>query len=206
MTWFLIVLPILCLLIAVIELDGVHVGQWMLSRPIVIGPLLGFLCDAPWLGLGAGALVELFSVDALPVGASLPINGAVAVAAMILLAIGPDAIPVSLAFPSGLALGSAFRRIENQIRARRSRLTPRAVKAVEAHRSFPFATVVARGLALHAAATAAFVYGSVVVLGPVLGLGFDAAPPSARRGLDLAFMNAPWIGLAALLYSLRPRL
>ena len=66
--WYLGALPALCCLAALVELDTVHVGQWLVSRPILLGPALGALCGAPWLGLGGGALIELFCLDGLPVG------------------------------------------------------------------------------------------------------------------------------------------
>lgn len=204
-SWDLLVLPVLCLLVALIELDTVHVVQCMVSRPILLGPLLGALCGVPWLGLAGGALIEFFCVDVLPVGNALPVNGAVATASFLFLASGSSAVPASAAFPAGLALGSLFRSVESAVRSGRVRLAHRAVQSAEAGEPVRFGRLVFAGLAWHASATALFLYAGVLILGPVLDWGWSAAPASARRGLDLAYMNAPWLGLAALLYALRPR-
>lgn len=205
MSWYALVLPVFCLLVAVIELDNVHVGQCMVSRPIVLGPVLGALFGVPWLGLAGGALVELFCVDVLPVGNALPVNGSVATASFLLLAAGPSAVPASAAFPAGMFLGGVFRSIENGVRSGRVGLARAAAEAAEAGEPVRFGRIVAKGLAWHAGSTAAFLYAAVLLLGPVLDWGWAAAPEPVKRGLDLAYMNAPWLGLGALLYALRPR-
>lgn len=204
-TWLTLALPAFCLLVAVVELDNAHVGQWMLSRPIVIGPLLGALCGVPWQGLAAGALIEVFCVDVLPVGAALPLNGTVATAAAVLLAAGPSAVPAALAFPAGLGLGSVFRRLEHAVRGWRALLAQRTIEAAEAGEPISLGRVVFLGLAWHGVVTLAFLYLSVAASGPLLDLAWEAAPYAARRGVDLAYCNAPWLGLAALLHALRPR-
>ncbi|MCX5787071.1 MAG: PTS sugar transporter subunit IIC [Elusimicrobia bacterium] len=202
--WYLGALPGLCAFTAIIELDAVHVGQWMLSRPMILGPMLGALGGVPWLGLAGGALVELFCVDVLPVGASLPINGAVAVASLVLLCAGPSAVPVSAAFPAALFLAWAYRAVERAVRTACVRIARRAMDEVELGRPARLGRRLLSGLGLHAAATAAYLY-AAAWMAPLLGWGWDAVPAPARRGLEPAFMNAPWLGLGALLYSLRPR-
>lgn len=203
--WHLLILPVLCVFVAALELDNVHIGQWMVARPIVLGPALGALCGVPWLGLAAGALVELFCVDVLPVGAALPVNGTVAVSVFLLLASGPSAVPAAAAFPAGLAAGSVFRRVESAVRSGRSLLARRALETAEAGGRVRLGRVVLLGLAWHAGLTAVYLYACVAAMGPALDWTWDAAPGFARRGVEAAYVNAPWLGLGALLYSLRPR-
>lgn len=205
MSWYVLILPVFCMLVALIELDNVHVGQCMVSRPIVLGPVLGALFGVPWLGLAGGALVELFCVDVLPVGNALPVNGAVATASFLLLAAGPSAVPAAAAFPAGMFLGSVFRRIENAVRAGRASLAHAAAESAGSGEPVRFGRIMAKGLAWHAAATAGFLYAAVLLVGPALDWTWGAAPEPVRRGFDLAYMNAPWLGLGALLYALRPR-
>jgi len=205
MPWYLIALPVLCGAIAVLELDAVHVGQWMLARPIVLGPLLGTVCGAPALGIAGGGLIELFCVDVLPIGADLPVNGAVAVSAFLLLAAGPEAVPAALAFPAGLLLGSLFRRVEVRVRTARDGYSYAAEEAAFRQGTPPFRRLLAQSLGMHLAATAVFLYLAVTVAGPALSWAWAAAPYKAKRGFELAYANAPWLGLAALLHSLRPK-
>jgi PTS system mannose-specific IIC component len=53
-------------------LDRVAALQFMLSRPIVAGPLTGLVLGEPLVGLQVGMLVELLWLGRLPVGASIP--------------------------------------------------------------------------------------------------------------------------------------
>ncbi len=46
--------------------------QAMISRPIVAAPLIGLILGDPYTGLIAGAFVELFWIDRLPIGAYTP--------------------------------------------------------------------------------------------------------------------------------------
>ncbi len=69
----------------VVALDVASVPQAMISRPLVAGLLGGTMAGAPLAGLGLGALLELFAMETLPVGASRYPDwgpGAVAVGAL----------------------------------------------------------------------------------------------------------------------------
>jgi mannose PTS system EIIC component len=57
-------------------LDRIYL-QAMISRPIVIAPIIGLLLNSPHTGLVIGALVELFWIDRLPVGTYIPPNDSV---------------------------------------------------------------------------------------------------------------------------------
>lgn len=62
------------LLMAFLSLDETAVGQFMLSRPIVTGPLVGWLIGRADIGLEVGALIELIWIGDVPVGAHLPLD------------------------------------------------------------------------------------------------------------------------------------
>ena len=64
----------LSLLLALLSLDVSAVGQFMVSRPIVVGPLVGLVSGHPGLGLVMGALIELIWIGEVPVGAHLPMD------------------------------------------------------------------------------------------------------------------------------------
>jgi len=65
-----------CTLAAVIAvfcgLDRIAVSQFMISRPIVAGPLTGIFLGEPLLGLHIGMLIELLWLGRIPVGATIP--------------------------------------------------------------------------------------------------------------------------------------
>ncbi len=62
------------LLLAFLSLDVAAVGQSMASRPIVTGPVVGWLLGHPDIGLELGALIELIWIGDLPVGAHLAMD------------------------------------------------------------------------------------------------------------------------------------
>ena len=64
---------LLSLLGGILSLDRVW-AQFMISRPIVAAPLAGFMLGDPYTGLQAGALLELFWIDKLPIGTVVPPN------------------------------------------------------------------------------------------------------------------------------------
>jgi len=72
-------------------LDRVALVQVMISRPLVAGPLTGWLLGNPMVGLEVGMLLELLWLGRLPVGAAIPPDDTqVAVGATVLaLTIGP---------------------------------------------------------------------------------------------------------------------
>ncbi|HEX7415820.1 MAG TPA: PTS sugar transporter subunit IIC [Smithellaceae bacterium] len=57
-------------------LDRVFI-QAMISRPVVIAPLIGLLLGNPYAGLVIGAIVELIWIDHIPVGSYLPPNDSI---------------------------------------------------------------------------------------------------------------------------------
>ncbi len=64
----------LSILLAFLSLDVEAAGQIMVSRPIVVGPLVGWFLGHPNIGLEMGALIELIWIGDLSVGAHLPID------------------------------------------------------------------------------------------------------------------------------------
>lgn len=57
---------------ALVSLDVTAIGQFMICRPIVVGPLFGYLLGDVKAGLWIGMIVELLWVNSIPMGASVP--------------------------------------------------------------------------------------------------------------------------------------
>ena len=53
-------------------LDRVALIQIMISRPLVAGPLTGWVLGHPLIGMEVGVLLELLWLGRLPVGAAIP--------------------------------------------------------------------------------------------------------------------------------------
>lgn len=200
--WFVLGLPALSAGVAVLEADAVLVGQWLVSRPLVVGPLVGWAAGDPVLGAALGALVELFCLEELPVGSIVPPNGAVAAGTAVLLSAGPSGIPPALSLPIGLLLGSAHGRIEARVRSWRAALTARALEAVVTDNAVPWRRLWTLSVGVHLAATAAFVYVSVAIGGAVLDRALVLLPQGAADGLDRVWRVAPYLALGSLLQRL----
>jgi PTS system mannose-specific IIC component len=88
-------------------LDQVSVLQGLLSRPLVAGTVAGVLLGDLESGLRIGAVLELFALDVLPVGAArYPDYGGATVAAVALAAGGPWELMLGPAALLGLVVAS----------------------------------------------------------------------------------------------------
>ena len=185
-----------------LETDAVLVGQWMVSRPIILGPLLGFFCGNITVGLSVGVLCELFCLDVLPAGCVMPINGSVAAGCGVLLAAGPDNVAIAAAFPAALGLGAGHRWLESRLRQWRGGMGPQALKSVEEEGQVDWKSILALSIGAQVLMTGIFVYVSVSVCGPLLAGLWAVAPFFLREGLNFSLRAAPAIGLAAAGHTL----
>jgi mannose PTS system EIIC component len=119
-------------------LDRTAAGQFMISRPIVAAPLVGWLLGAPLTGLQVGAMVELLWLGRLPIGAAIPPDDTqVAIGATVLaITLGPllhlDGVAFAVlcllvALPLG-KVGQLFDRVARQCN---DGVFRRALRAVE---------------------------------------------------------------------------
>lgn len=116
---------LLLLLGTVVSLDGTSVGQVMISRPIVAGPLAGWIAGSPEAGLAAGFVLELLYLPVLPVGGGrFPEVGAGAVAggAAAAVAQGPGGLAAGVLL--GIAVGALGGRSIRWLRTLNGRLAP----------------------------------------------------------------------------------
>jgi mannose/fructose/N-acetylgalactosamine-specific phosphotransferase system component IIC len=92
---------------AVVGLDLVSVAQVMVARPIVAGTVAGIIVGDPVAGGTVGAVLELYALDVLPVGAvRYPDYGLGAVAAAVTAAGAPGVLGTGVAVCVGL--GAAY--------------------------------------------------------------------------------------------------
>ncbi len=93
-------------------LDRIFI-QAMISRPVVIAPIIGFLLNNLYAGLIIGALIELIWIDRLPLGTYIPPNDSIAAVTATSIAgitgstlgrVSPELIALSvlLAIPCGI--------------------------------------------------------------------------------------------------------
>lgn len=63
---------IISLIMSVFHLDTLVFGQFMVYRPIVVGPFLGFLVGIPQYGVLIGCIFEIVYLSMVPVGIKIP--------------------------------------------------------------------------------------------------------------------------------------
>jgi mannose/fructose/N-acetylgalactosamine-specific phosphotransferase system component IIC len=204
MDWYLFHLPALCVLVALIGLDGYCVGQLNISRPIVLAPILGAYFRKLGIGLWVGGTLELMAIDDLAVGHWVPLNGTIAATTTLILTAGQPQVPLPAAFPIGVLLGAAFYRIETAIRIWRKSLVSNAESCIQRGRGVP-GSLIARGLAVYTVALASFLYLGIATAGPAAAFAWPQLPQRVQTGLDLALQSAPWLGLATMVHVFRPR-
>lgn len=68
---------IIALIGGLISLDVTVLGQWMISRPLVSGMIIGTYLGNPWAGFKVGVIIELLFINVIPVGVAIPLDASV---------------------------------------------------------------------------------------------------------------------------------
>ncbi len=195
-------LALLILLGALLTLDGVAVGQFMVSRPLVGATLAAAVLGDPATGLLVGAILEGFLLVSVPSGGGRfpePGHAAVIAAAGAVWVPGPGGL--ALGVTSGLLfgwIGAVTQGVQRQLNTHwvpdpaRERVTEEAV--VRGH-LFSIALDGARGATLTALGLA-----MVALLGPWMARGW-ALGMAETRGLLLigVFVSLGVVARALLL-------
>ena len=188
-------------LAGLLELDSVQAGQFLLSRPALIGPLLGVLNGCVLEGARLGILIELIYIDFIPVGGIVPPNGAVAAAVGVLAHAWAGLAP-SLAFFTGLLAGAMYSFVEYRLRSFRSRRNVVIEAEIRAGRE-RLNYWVADALLGESAAVSVYVFSfsaAVVLAGSAFKL--EALTPA----MNFAYSLMPWLGLSGLYFRFRTQM
>ena len=78
-------LILLCIFAALLELDTTYAFQTLLSRPVIAGPIFGWLTGDVAAGIQVGIFAELLFSDISPLGGIIPPSGVVATVIPLLL-------------------------------------------------------------------------------------------------------------------------
>ncbi|HEX6941191.1 MAG TPA: PTS sugar transporter subunit IIC [Longimicrobiales bacterium] len=193
MTWWLV-----ALWGGAVGLDATSFPQAMISRPLVAAPITGLLLGRPLEGVAVGAVLEIFALVILPIGAArYPESGtaAVAAAAGYALASGGEPRPELLLLAVGFAL--VWERVGGASVNVLRRVNERLV-AGAAERRPPTASRLER---LHGTALVLdFVRGAAVsVVGAALALGLLALPGAGGEGEGAAAVGVLSVASAAMI-------
>ena len=114
------------LIYAVLALDHIAVGQFMVSRPLVVGTVMGWYFGNTSLGFLAGAVAELLWVHVIPVGI-WPIDSSVVAALSVAWSLSspkPSRAVVVLAMLLAIPAGILLRRVDIWFRRQNTRFIP----------------------------------------------------------------------------------
>jgi PTS system mannose-specific IIC component len=195
-----------------ISLDRTAVGQFMVSRPIVVAPLTGWICGDVTTGVLIGGVLELMWIGRPPLGGFIPphecLTAIVVTAAVCLSAPSAAVEPgvprslVSLALLIGLPFGRLGVTVEKAVRRQNDRWARRAVADVSLGRVPPLMRYNLYGLATAWAALTLFILVCGAAFTLVLLSIAPLLPAWAHRGLGFMFFLLPALGVASSLSTL----
>ena len=174
----------------IVGLDLVSMPQMMIARPLVAGTIAGGIAGDPMAGMVVGAILELFALDVLPVGAArYPDYGPATVAATAAAAGAPGVFGYGVAVAIGLVTAYAGEHALAYVRRRNSDNVRRFEARLDAGQANAVTAVHLRGITWDAG-RAALLTG----LGLSLAMLVRAWPPVGLRGSVL--LTAVTIGAA----------
>ncbi|MFA6583321.1 MAG: PTS sugar transporter subunit IIC [Elusimicrobiaceae bacterium] len=196
-------LLIFALVAGLLELDTAYAGQFLVSRPVIAGLILGFVANNVEAGVLLGLWFELLYTGYVPVGASVPPSGLIAVA-MAVSAADIFGVPIPVAFLVGLFGGKLFSFCEIALRNMRSGWNSKIIDELDGH---PAAVDkwIAKSVTLQFVAGAGFVYIVSAVVCPLVWYSANIMPAAVTRAIETGFYAVPWIGFVILAASLKPQ-
>lgn len=190
-------------------LDRTAALQVMISRPLVVGPVIGWLLGAPQNGLLIGSLVELLWLARMPVGASIPPDDTQVAIGATCLSVALNSAgsyayePVALfCLMLAMPLGKVGQWFDHLARDRNGKLMTSAERALAAGQENRIEGFHLRGLVhfgLSSLACFGVIMGGGLVLGGLLFEPVVTLLLPLAQGVKLLF---PLVGAAVILATL----
>lgn len=179
-------------------LDRTAALQIMISRPLVAGPLVGFVLGDILTGLTVGMLLELLWLCRMPVGASIPHDdtqitvGATTLAIALSGSLGGGVGLTLAALLVALSLGKIGQSVERAVRTQNQRLPAVALARLQ-NGQLP---AVER---LHLLGLGNFALGALTTYTAIILVGRWLIISGAPLFLELLTRQADWLKLALIL-------
>ncbi|MFH1619374.1 MAG: PTS sugar transporter subunit IIC [bacterium] len=193
-----------CVGLGLLELENMQAGQFMLSRPSVVGALIGLLTGRLVEGARMGVFLELLFLDQAPMGGIIPPSGLVAAGAGVLLMAGAG-LEFSMAFALSILLGYAYSRLQLPLRNMRNSWNGKIDAAADRGKTDLSGWIV-KALVSETAACTVLLLAGIPVAATAGNWLWNNGPGQIRSALVFACSTAPWLGMAALLFRFKPRL
>jgi mannose/fructose/N-acetylgalactosamine-specific phosphotransferase system component IIC len=187
---------------ALLGLDNIAVGQFMLAQPAIGAVFVGYIVGEPLLGVWAGLTFQLLWVGQIPVGAYVPPSAPITAIAAVGLA-GPVATPLparavaaaALAIPVGILAG----RLDFWIKSRNVGVLHRSENDLLDGRPLALGSAVIKGVTFFFLKDFFILFSTVFVGSAVVALALRHVTPGWFRGLEFAFVISPAAGIGAAL-------
>jgi len=188
-----------CALVALLELDTTYVGQLLISRPFIVGAVLGALTGDLFLGLQVGIFTELIYIDYLPIGGVVPPSGAITAAVAILMNrfFGMN---IYFAFFVGIVCGQLFSFVEKILRTKRSALIEKFEGKLIDLKLTPKNAII-KSILTEFCVVFAFLITCMALFGPVFDVIHNDISEKIHSAFKFAYYIVPWIGLCGLFLS-----
>jgi mannose PTS system EIIC component len=192
-----------------LSLDRFQAFQVMVSRPLVAGPLVGWMLGDLGAGLASGVIFEMLWLRTLPIGGFVPPDGTLAtvgtaaVSALVRLH-SPLTTPcaVCLTFLLLFPLAWLGTRIDLRLRQELGRLARRTEAALRSDSDASVSPYLIAALAM--GFTATFLVLTPIVYGAATALAYIAPllPDSLTKALGIAFYAVPVLAVADMMVRL----
>jgi PTS system mannose-specific IIC component len=182
----------------------------MISRPVVAGPLVGWILNDLYTGLLCGALIELLWIDRLPIGTYVPPNEtitAVIITAAAIIAGGhlgqPSRGLTVFALLALLPLGYAGQQLDAWIIRSNDKLAKKAVSLAVAADVRGIERQHLKALMKSFILSVLFIFIAVTIGSWALTGIFAVLPPFVHKALTLSYFFIPLLGIAVALTTVK---
>lgn len=182
----------------------------MISRPVVAGPLVGWILNDPYTGLLCGALIELLWIDRLPIGTYVPPNGTITTVVITAAAIiagghpGPPSRELTVfALLAFLPLGYAGQQLDTWIIRSNDKLSKKAVSLADGADVRGIERLHLKALMKSFGLSVIFIFIAVTIGSWVLIGVFAVLPPFVHKALTLSYFFIPLLGIAVALTTVK---
>lgn len=192
-------------------LDRVSV-LFMVSRPIVAAPTIGFLLGDAYTGLVAGAFIELLWIDRLPIGMYQPPNDTIT--AILIAASSIEAGRLFGAMPDSLIVlsvllfvpfGLLAQKMDRYLVKTNEKLAEQFIEDVKNGHSERIARRHLTPLFKTWAYSSGFIFIALFIGIALLSFSYPLLPGWSIRGLELFHPMIPLVGTAVALNSINAR-
>lgn len=194
----------LSFLAAIFELDVTAFGQIMISRPIIAGPVFGYILGDVISGFWVGVIVELLWINAIPMGTSIPQDVTVVSILTTIWGIkylGGEKSAIVIAMALALPLGFLFKVFDVRLRYFNSKIARWIEEGIRTGKEKRISLGIYLGLLLFFIKAFVFylilIYPGQVILKEIVAV----LPDPVKSGLDFSWYLLPIAGFGIVFIS-----